>query len=111
MKNLLWWAAALGALAAAARGQAPAAKPASPAEPPDAKAPAKKVLNLPHIRVDLAKRQIEIAAEIAQRDGPLELLLCHQGERDYESLLRTKAKPSGLHAALLALGLRPGKAA
>jgi len=111
MKNVLWWAAALGALAAAARGQAPAGKPPAPAEPGHAEAPAKKVLNLPHIRVDLAKRQIEIAAEVAQRDGPLELVLCHHGEKEYESLLRTKAKPSHLHAALLALGLRPGKAA
>ncbi len=70
-----------------------------------------KILKLPHLRVDLAARKILLEAEVCRQKGMLEFLVCEWGKRDYESILRTRAKPSHIHAALLALGLSPGKPA
>jgi len=45
--------------------------------------------------------------------GPLELLVCRgrPPSKEYESIMDTQASPSDLHAALLVLGLTPGKPA
>jgi hypothetical protein len=64
---------------------------------------------LPAIRIDPAARTIEIEAHVALREGALELLLCHRGTKEYESILATDAVGSHLHAALLAVGLDPGR--
>ena len=52
-----------------------------------------------------------VPAEVSRQKGPLEFLLCTEQTRDYESLLKTKVQPHSLHAALLTLGLLPGKPA
>ena len=64
-----------------------------------------------HLRVDLAKRRVSFDAEVCLRSGALELLVCAVGTKEHESVLRTQAKASHLHAALLLLGLAPGKPA
>lgn len=74
-------------------------------------APAGKVLRLRHLRIDRARRQVVVEAAVSLQSGALEFLLCTEGTKDYESLLATKALPSSVHAALLALGLAPGKPA
>ncbi len=61
------------------------------------------------LSLDMARRQVIVAAKVALRQGALEFLLCKEGTKDYESVLTTKAEPSNVHAALLALGLSPGK--
>lgn len=43
--------------------------------------------------------------------APLEFLCVVEGGPEHESMLRTNAKPSHLHTALLVLGLEPGHAA
>ena len=62
------------------------------------------------IRIDRAKRQVIVDAEVSLRQGPLEFVLSTP-EKDYETLLVTNVRPSSLHAYLLALGLMPGKPA
>ena len=64
-----------------------------------------------HLRVDLARRQITMDAEVCLRSGALELLVCGKGTKEHESVLSTRAKASHLHAGLLLLGLTPGKPA
>jgi len=73
--------------------------------------PGAKPVQLKHLKIDRAKRQIVIAAAVAQRQVALEFLLCTERTKDHESLLTTRAKPSSLHAGLLLLGLAPGKPA
>ena len=68
-------------------------------------------MRLKHLRIDRDKRQVVVEAAVALQRGALEFVLCTQGTKDYESLLSTRALPSSLHAALLALGLAPGKPA
>ena len=64
-----------------------------------------------HLRVDLAKRQIVVNTEVCLRSGALELLVCAWSTKEHESVLHTRAKASNVHAALLLLGLTPGKPA
>lgn len=66
---------------------------------------------LPHIQVDVEKKQIRIECEAVIADTPLEFLVCLTGTKEYESLLRSRAKPSHVHLALLMIGLKPGKPA
>lgn len=70
-----------------------------------------RVAALKHLRIDLENRRVTVDAEVCLRAGPLELLLCKWGTKDYESILRTRAEPSDLHAAILVFGLAPGKPA
>lgn len=94
-------AAPLAADPPSPEGAGAASKPATP--------PPKGLLRMKHLRLDLAKRQIHLDAQVCNREAFLEFLLCYQGTKEHESILTTKAKPSTLHAALLALGLTPGK--
>jgi hypothetical protein len=61
------------------------------------------------LTVDLKARTVAIEAQVVQANYLLEFLLCHEGTKEYESVLSTKARPWEIHAALLMLGLRPGK--
>ena len=66
---------------------------------------------LPHIQVDVEKKQVRIECEAVIADTPLEFLLCLTGTKEYESLLRSRAKPSQVHLALLMIGIKAGKPA
>ena len=94
------------------RAQAPAPRPPGrPGSAPAASRPAGRVVLMKHMRVDLDKRQVILDAAVCLRSGGLEFLLCHWGKKEHESILTTKAMPSSVHAALLALGLAAGKGA
>jgi biopolymer transport protein ExbD len=108
--------AVLGSLSALRPAQAdgPAGAPgpaASPAAATTTPATQGALFKLPHLTVDRARGQIVIEAEVCFNPGPLEVLLCKTNTKDYESILRTQALPSNVHAGLLALGLSPGKPA
>ncbi len=85
----------------------PTAGPAGTDTRPAKTAPA----GLPHLRIDMKKRTVEMDCRVALNEGALELLVCAPQTKEHEAILVTDAKPSHLHAALLALGLRPGKPA
>jgi hypothetical protein len=73
---------------------APATRPAEP--------------KLPHLQVNVAKKQIRVECEAINAEEKLEFLVCATGTKEYESVLRSRARPSHLHLALLMLGLEPG---
>ena len=81
---------------------------AAPGPPPPKPKAEKGVVRLDHLRIDLVKRQIVLDTEVCLRSGPLELLVCKAGTKEYESILSTEALGAHLHAGLLALGLTPG---
>ena len=62
---------------------------------------------LPNLRLDLKKKTIEIEGTFCVGEYPLELLVCQNTMRDYESMVSSPCEPSVLHTALLALGLKP----
>lgn len=71
----------------------------------------------PHVRADIAARVVEFDARVSPMLVPdpnapmffLEVVCCTADTREHESLLVADAKPSHIHAALLAIGLTPGK--
>ena len=79
-------------------------------EPAAAAAPATQpVGRFPFIEVDARGKQVRVECESLAVENPLEFFLCAAGTVEHESVLRSKVRPSHLHAALLMLGLEPGE--
>ena len=86
----------------ASGGSGREAKPRAAEEKP-------KVGKLPHVTFDVPKRQVRVECEALGVEAPLEFFCVRVGGSEHESVLRTPAKPSDIHTALLALGLQPGR--
>jgi hypothetical protein len=71
--------------------------------------PAAGAGKLPHVQVDVKSRQIRVEAEYLPVDAPLEFFCVLSGTSEHEAVLRSPAKPSHIHLALLMLGLQPGE--
>jgi len=80
--------------ATVASAQSPATAPSGP---------------MPYVHVDVKKRQIRVDCQALNVDIPLEFFCVTAGGNEHESVLRTPAKPSHIHLALLMLGLQPGE--
>jgi|GEM_PF-3260165 len=65
------------------------------------------------ISVDLEKKRVSVKGVIIRDKGspryPIEYVVVSEGGNTHEALVLVKATPSNLNAALLALGLSPGK--
>jgi hypothetical protein len=64
---------------------------------------------LPHIAVDVKTREVRVDCEAVKADYPLEFLAVLSNTNEYEAVVRSDAKPSDLHLALLMIGLKPGQ--
>ncbi|MBX3378758.1 MAG: hypothetical protein KF805_01575 [Phycisphaeraceae bacterium] len=91
---------------------------AEPGTPPNQKGQAEPVMRevFPGVRVDLNAKVVEFDGTVpvnahtkADLKVFLETTVCGFDSKEHESLVVTKAKPSQVHAALLLLGLKPGK--
>lgn len=60
------------------------------------------------VRVLPNKGGLEIQGLVCMEEGVLDFLAVMRGGREYESILTLECKPSALHAALLAIGAKPG---
>lgn len=89
---------------ASASGQDTAPPPA-----PAPEAPAGKIGKLPHVTFDATRKQVRLDAEALAVDAPLEFFMVKAGTAEHEAVLRTPAQPAHIHAALLAVGLKPGQ--
>ena len=65
--------------------------------------------HFPFLTVDARKKEIKVDCEAIDCRNPLEFFLCSTGTNEHESVLRSKVRPSHLHAALLMIGLQPGE--
>ena len=92
---------------------APRANPAPAAAAPKPDAPAgaagDKVGHFPHVTFDVQKKQVRVECEALAVNAPLEFFCCLNGTNEHEAVLRTPARPSDIHTALLAIGLKPGQ--
>lgn len=89
------------------------APPVADDQRPDAPGPAEV---FPGVRVDRAARTVEfdgvVPIDVRNPDGTpifLEVVVCTADTREHESLVATTARPSDIHAALLLIGLEPGR--
>src|SRR6188472_2858343 len=76
---------------------------------PPADAPKPDASKMPHVSVDVKKREIRIDAEALNPQMALEFFCCLSGTAEHEAVLRSPARPSHVHLALLMLGLQPGE--
>ncbi|MGI9242313.1 MAG: YdjY domain-containing protein [Verrucomicrobiales bacterium] len=68
-------------------------------------------LALPGIKINLAERSVDVAAEICLDEGTLELVACKKDSKEHESIISTSANAIHIHTALLLLGAEPGNPA
>jgi hypothetical protein len=59
--------------------------------------------------IDPKARQVVIGGSIAIDRGPIEFFACPQKTKEHESIVATRASARLVHAALLAIGLEPGR--
>ncbi|MEC8475496.1 MAG: YdjY domain-containing protein [Planctomycetota bacterium] len=71
--------------------------------PPEAKAISQR-----NLWVDLKNKRVYLDGYVTMREGPLEMFACPIGSKEHESIIATLARPSEVHAALLAVGSRSG---
>jgi len=86
-----------------------------PPQTPAAAEPSGPVELAPGLRLDRARRRVEIDGIVPVDAGSpeqpvvfLEWLVCTPDTKEHESLVVTTVRPSLVHAALLSLGLEPG---
>jgi hypothetical protein len=91
-------------LAPTARGADPAAEPT-----PDRHPEWKRLSPQEDVWIDAQGRRVVGGGEIAIDKGPIEYFACPQGTKEHESIVATRSTARLVHAALLALGLVPGK--
>src|SRR5688572_25735718 len=77
-----------------------------PAKPPGG---GEKVGKLAHVTFDAQKKQVRVECEAIEVETPLEFFCVRVGGSEHESVLRTPAKPSDIHIALIAIGLKAGR--
>ena len=63
----------------------------------------------PGVRIDWPQLQVELAARVVLREGPLELFACSPHTREHESILAVPARPWHIYQALGLIGLEPGQ--
>ena len=86
-----------------------------PVAPPEGRAatpasrPAGRIVDFqPGIRIDFAKKHVEVAARVVLREGVLELFACSRGTREHESVVAIASRPLHVFEALGLIGLTPG---
>ena len=65
-------------------------------------------VELPGVTVNVKENAVDVASMICLNEGPLEFIACTKNTKEHESLIRTEAKPSHIHAALLLIGAKAG---
>jgi hypothetical protein len=71
--------------------------------------PAQDVVARNLVKVDPDRREVRVLSQALRVDMPLEFICVVAGTADHEALVRTRATPSAVHAALLGLGMEPGQ--
>lgn len=77
---------------------------------PELKAALEKLV-MPKVKINVDEWSVDVEASVCEDYGLLEVVACVKDTRDHESVVRTEAKPSHIHTALLLLGARPGSPA
>ena len=71
--------------------------------PPDALRLSKR-----NVWIDREQQRVYVDGYVAMQEGPLEMFACPMGTKEHESIVGSLARSSEVHAALLAIGAKPG---
>lgn len=58
--------------------------------------------------INLSTKQVMVGGRICLREGMLEMFACPQGTKEHESIVSVRSPARYVHAALVAIGARPG---
>jgi hypothetical protein len=101
--------AAAGAAQVPTDGKQPPKADVAAPDPQKVLAAMKQQFDKEGIAFDLERKTVSVKAVVNQPQDPVEYLLIHKKGKRHEAVFVTLAKPSVLNAALLLLGLAPGK--
>jgi hypothetical protein len=59
--------------------------------------------------IDPAGRRVIVGAYVTLETGPIEVFACPEKTKEYEAVVATRSSARLVHAALLAIGLEPGR--
>lgn len=106
----LGWMFLAFAGAASAQDAKPETKPEDgPVSPDDKQLPGLTKLAKDYdLWIDPKRKLVVIDGKICLRDGTLELFACPKGTKEHESIVVVNCPPRFVHAALLAIGAKPG---
>lgn len=76
---------------------------------PDPHPDLKRLSPTEEVWVDMAAKQVVVGGTVCLDEGPIEYFACPKDTKDYESLIAVRSSARLIHAALLAIGLEPGK--
>ncbi len=79
-----------------------------PKNPADSKAELRRLSPKYDVWMDLKNKQVVLEGEVCFTKGPLELFACLKGTKEHESVISVNTKAFVVHAALLAVGAKPG---
>lgn len=84
--------------------------PAAEPEPPADRHPElKRLSRKEEVWIDAARKQVVVGGRIVLADGPIEVFACPERTKEHEAIVATRCSAQLVHAALLAIGLEPGK--
>lgn len=95
----------------------PSTAPADPSADPNQPAVDKPSADIPglvrldkngDVWIDPKRKIVVVDGRVALREGQLEMFACPKGTKEHESLVAVTAKPSVVHAGLLAVGAKSG---
>jgi hypothetical protein len=70
--------------------------------------PEEKVIRKGGVRYFVKAKRIEVDGKFCLKEGPLELIACAKGGKEYESIVSLDVNPEVLHFCMLLMGLKPG---
>jgi hypothetical protein len=79
------------------------------AEPGDRHPDLRRLSPQESVWIDAARKEVVVGGRIALDRGPIEFFACPAGTKEHESIVATQSSARLVHAALLAIGLEPGK--
>ncbi len=85
----------------------PAKEPAKETPPPEGSG-LKKITKDHAVYLDLKRKAVVIDGEVCLREGLLEMFACPKGTKEHESVVSLNCTAEQVHAALLAVGAKPG---
>lgn len=101
---------ALGvALAVQADGPADTGAPPAVAEKADRHPTLKRLSKTEEVWVDKDRKEVVVGAKVVLDDGPIEVFACLENTKEHEAVIAARSTARLVHAALLAVGLDPGK--
>lgn len=83
--------------------------PSAAATRPDAHPQLTRLSRTEDVWVDRDRKEVVVGGRIALDEGVIEVFACPERSKEHEAIVATRSSARTVHAALLAIGLEPGK--